>query len=81
MATHRPSNGPHHNLETYLRGLQMILDDYKSGEIPESTAISRHSDLAVWFQGQLTEAFVVRLRTTQAFRTPRGQALDEKVDR
>lgn len=79
MATHRPSSGPHHNLETYLRGLQMILDEYKAGNVSESQAITQHSELAVWFQHQLTEAFVVRLRTTQAFRTPRGQALDEKV--
>lgn len=75
MASHEPSRGLHHHLDRYQDRTLKVLDRYKAGEISQTEAISQHSQATVEFTSQLTEAFVIRLRTLEAFRTPRGESI------
>ena len=78
MSSHRsPISRGHAAMLLQTASIQ-ALDAWKHGDISESEALSLFDQAAAVYLSSAREAFLIRLRNLEAFRTPRGEDVPAK---
>jgi hypothetical protein len=75
MTSHRPTITRGQAARTMQSATDQALDAYKHGEISESEALILFDQGVALYVQAAREAFLLRMRNLEAFRTPRGEQL------
>lgn len=73
MVSHRTPISRGHAAMLLQSASVQALDSWKHGDISESEALAQFDRAAAVYLSSAREAFLIRLRNLEAFRTPRGE--------